>query len=234
MRKKLIAFAMLGCIALAPSAHAFDPTALLNALRGDSTSTTSGSAPASSSSADESTSSSGGILGAIGGFINNTIANNKFTIDDLVGTWNYTSPAVSFQSDNALKKIGGAGAATAVENKLEPYYTRLGFNKTTLTVAADHSFTMKMGLITLKGTVEKDDAGKLVFSFSAFNKISLGKVAANATKAGSTLNLTFDATRMIELLTKVSSVLNNTTLNALTSLLNSYDGIYMGFKLKKA
>ncbi|MCH5221747.1 MAG: DUF4923 family protein [Muribaculaceae bacterium] len=181
----------------------------------------------------DSKSSSGGLLDAIGGFVNNTIANNKFTIDDLVGSWEYTSPAVSFQSDNALKKIGGAGAATALENKLEPYYKQLGFTKTSLVVEKDHSFVLKMGVLTLKGVVEKDASGMLEFSFSAFGKVSLGKVKANATKAGSTLNLTFDATKMIQLLTKVSSVLNNSTLNTLASLLNSYDGVYMGFKLKK-
>ncbi|MDE5628286.1 MAG: DUF4923 family protein [Muribaculaceae bacterium] len=180
-----------------------------------------------------SSSSSSGILGAIGSFVNNTIANNNFTVDDLTGTWNYQSPAVSFQSDNALKKIGGAGAATALESKIEPYYTRLGFNKTTLTVDADHNFVLKMGVLTLKGTVEKDSDDMLVFSFSAFGKISLGKMKANATKAGSTLNLTFEATKMIEILSKVASVLNNSTLSTLTSLLESYDGVYIGFKLKK-
>ncbi len=181
----------------------------------------------------DNTSSSGGILGTIGSFVNNTIANNRFSIDDLNGTWKYTSPAVSFQSNNALKKIGGAGAATALENKIEPYYTRLGFNKTTLTVDADHNFVLKMGVLTLKGTVEKDSDDMLVFAFNAFGKISLGKLKANATKAGSTLNLTFEATKMIEILSKVASVLNNTTLTTLTNLLESYDGVYIGFKLKK-
>ncbi|MBD5175437.1 MAG: DUF4923 family protein [Bacteroidales bacterium] len=211
-----------GALMCAPAASAFDPSELLNALKGDSTATTSSDSG-----------KTGGILSTIGGVVGNVLANDKFTVDDLVGTWNYSSPAVSFKSDNALKNIGGAGAATAVEAKLEPYYTRLGFNKTTLTVAEDHSFTMKMGALSLSGTIEKDDSGNLWFNFSAFKKVSLGKVAAHATKAGNTLNLTFDATRMIELLTKVSSVLNSSSLNAVTSLLSSYDGIYMGFKLKR-
>lgn len=219
MRK--IFFSLLAVFALvcAPAASAFDPSQLLNGLRGDTTSTSG--------------STGGGVLDAIGGVVSNVLANDKFSIDDLVGTWNYTSPAVSFKSDNALKNIGGAGAATAVESKLEPYYKRLGFTKTTLVVAEDHSFTMKMGALSLSGTIEKDDSGNLTFNFSAFKKVSLGKVAAHATKAGNTLNLTFDATRMIELLTKVSSVLNMSSLNAITSLLSSYDGIYMGFKLKR-
>lgn len=223
--KKIIISAL--ALAIAASASAFDPKDLLGKLRGDTTSTTS------SGSSDDT--NSGGILGAIGGLISNVTANNKFSVDDIVGTWNYTSPAVSFESDNALMKIGGAGAATAVEDKLSPYYKQLGFNKTVLTVEADHSFTMKLGLLSLKGTIEKDETDNgLVFNFSAFGKISLGKVKAHATKSGSTLNLTFDATRLIEILTKISSKLNINTLKTVTSLLDNYDGIYMGFKLKKA
>ena len=222
--KKLFSLAIAMLAASAISASAFDPKDLLNGLGGGS----------SDKSETTDSKSSSGLLDALGGFVNNVTANSKFTVDDLVGSWSYTSPAVSFQSENALKNIGGAGAATAVESKLEPYYTKLGFNKTTLTVAEDHTFTLKMGVLTLKGTVEKESKdSELVFNFNAFGKISLGKVNAHATKSGSTLNLTFDATRMVQILTKVSSVLNSTAVNTLASLLNSYDGIYMGFKLKK-
>lgn len=170
-------------------------------------------------------------LGALGSLINNVAANSNFSVDDLVGTWTYKSPSVTFESENALKKVGGAGAATIVEGKLEPYYKKLGFNKTTLTVDAQHNFTMKLGVLTLTGVVEKNGK-QLVFNFSAFKKIPLGKVNANATKSGNQLNLTFDATKLINILTKVSSKLNISTLNSITSLLDSYDGIFMGFKLQ--
>lgn len=171
-------------------------------------------------------------LGALGNFINNTIANNNFSIDDLTGSWQYTSPAVSFQSDNALQSIGGAAAATAIENQLDPYYKRLGFNRSSLEVAADHTFTLKLGLISLKGTVEKNSDDMLEFSFNAFGRVPLGKLTANATKSGDTLNLTFDATKFVNILSKVAGSLNNTSLTALTNMLNSYDGIFIGFKMR--
>lgn len=221
--KKIILSALAASVAA--SASAFDPKDILGnlgKLNGDTTTTTGDSQ------------STGGVLGSLGSLIGNVVANNKFSIDDLVGTWSYSSPAVSFQSENALMKIGGAGAATAVENQLAPYYQRLGFTNTSLTVDADHNFTLKMGLLVLKGTVEKDEEDNgLVFNFNAFGKISLGKVKANATKAGKTLNLTFDATRLIQMLTKISSKLNIKTLSTLSTILNNYDGIYIGYKLKQ-
>ena len=189
-------------------AKAVDPLDILRGLSGKNDSTSQGSG-----------------LGAIG--------NNKFTVDDLVGTWSYTGPAVSFDSENALKNIGGAAAATAVEAKLEPYYKRLGFTRTTLTVNEDHSFEMKMGVIQFKGTIEKTDDGNLRFNFSALGR-TLGSVAAHATKSGNTLNITFDATKMVQMLTKISSMLSSSTLKTLSTLLNSYDGIYMGFKMKQS
>lgn len=181
------------------------------------------------SSADD---NSDGILGALGSFIGNMTANKNFTVDDIAGQWSYSSPAVSFKSENALKNVGGAAAATAVENKLAPYYKTLGFTRTTLTIAKDHTFSMKMGIIPLKGTVEKTEDGRLEFTFTGITGRSIGKVDAAATKSGSTLNLTFDATKFINILTSVAGKLNISTLNTLASLLNGYDGIYMGFRLK--
>ncbi|MDE6526602.1 MAG: DUF4923 family protein, partial [Muribaculaceae bacterium] len=210
---KHLFFSLIVALTLgAGSASAFDPKDLLNSLGGKSS--------------DDGNSSSGGVLDALGGIVSNVTANNKFSVDDLVGTWNYTAPAVSFESDNALKKVGGAAAATAVEAKLEPYYTKLGLTATVLEVAADHTFVMKLGKIQLKGSVEKDEENNLVFSFSAFGKISLGKMKAHATKSGSTLNLTFDATKLVQILTKVSSAVNVKTLTTLSQLLSSYEGIY--------
>lgn len=171
---------------------------------------------------------------AIGNFINNTIANNKFTIDDLTGDWKYKSPAVSFESGNVLQDIGGSAAATALEGQLDPYYRRLGFNRTTLSVDAEHNFTLKLGLVTLKGKIDKDEDNRLLFSFNAFGRVPLGTLAANATKAGDVVNVTFDAEKLINILNKVSGTLNNATLTTLTNLLNSYDGVFIGFKFNRA
>ena len=196
------------------NAQAFDPKDILNGLGGGGK-------------------GGSGVADAIGGFINNAVANDKFSVDDLVGTWDYSSPAVSFKSENTLKNIGGAGAATALESKLTPYYTRIGLTKMQLVVAEDHSFTMKLGVATLKGKIEKSETEGLVFNFNILGKVKLGKVKANATKAGNTLNLTFDVKRFVEVLTKVASVAKVSSISSLAELLGSYDGIYMGFKLKR-
>lgn len=181
----------------------------------------------------QSSQSGDSTLGQIGDFISNMTASSDINLDDLAGTWNYSSPAVSFQSDNALQKIGGATAATALENKLAPYYKTAGVTNLVMTVAEDHSFSMKMRLATVNGVIEKDESGKLIFNFKALNKINLGKVEAMATKSGETLNLTFDVSRLISIVEKVAAISKDSTFQTLSTILSSYDGIFAGFKLKR-
>jgi hypothetical protein len=219
MFKKIILAVVL--LAGTFSASAFDIKDLLK-----------GSSNSSSSSSQSSSSTASNILNQISSAVSNYTASSNFDVNDLVGTWKYSSPAVAFKSESALSNIGGAAAATTVENKLKTYYNKLGANNVVLTVNSDLSFTMKMKFGSLTGTISKE-SDQLYFNFAAFGKYSIGKVGSIATKSGSTLNLTFDASKLISILKKVSSIANNSSLTAATTLLSTYDGIYVGFKLKK-
>ncbi|MDE7472029.1 MAG: DUF4923 family protein, partial [Muribaculaceae bacterium] len=102
-------------------------------------------------------------LGSLIGGIANLLGKTDVTIADLEGTWDYSKPAVAFQSDNLLKKAGGAAAAGVIEDKLAPYYEKAGLTSMKLTIAADSTFTMKLKMTSLKGTLAKDDDGNFVF-----------------------------------------------------------------------
>ena len=177
----------------------------------------------------------GNPLDALGGIVSSLTSTSKFEISDIVGTWEYQSPAVSFKSDAALSKIGGVAASTALEEKLVSYYNTAGLNTLVLTVNSDDTFSMKIKGINLSGTISKDDdAGSLTFNFSAFGKIGIGKVSAMAEKSAiGTLTLTFDATMLIKIVDKVSALSNISSIKSLSSLLSNYDGLYVGARLKK-
>ncbi len=174
-------------------------------------------------------------LDALGGLVSSLTSTSKFEVSDLKGTWSYQSPAVSFKSENTLNKIGGVAASATIENQIRPYYERLGLNTLTLTVDADANFAMKIKGVTLKGTIAKEsDEGALTFSFNALGKKSLGKISAQATKSATNeLSLTFDVSRAIAIADKVASVAKMESLQTVTNILKSYDGIYAGAKLKK-
>lgn len=186
-----------------------------------------------SATGTDTTTTTSAAQSGLGSILGGLLGTSNFDAKDLVGTWKYTGPAVTLDSDNALKKIGGAAATAAIEKKIEPYYKRAGVTNLVFTVDEELNFTMKMGLGVAKGTIEKDENGQLIFNFKAFKKVNLGKVKANAIKTGSSLSLTFDVSRLKQVVDKVSSLAGNTTIKSLSSILSSYDGIYMGFKLNQ-
>lgn len=180
----------------------------------------------SSSSSSSSSSTLGNILG-------NIFASDKVELSQLVGTWKYSGPAVGFQSDDVLKKIGGSAASAAIEKELETYYNKLGLNNLILTIDENANFTLKAKLITFKGVVEKGENGMFIFNIKAFGSVNLGRLEVYTTLSGKTLSLTCDAEKFVALAKKIMSITNNSTLQSVISLLESYDGVTVGFKLRK-
>jgi hypothetical protein len=230
MKKILIVLAAMFIGAAGVQAQSLSD--LLGAIKN---STTSSSPSTSTSTSSQSTASGlSSLLSTLGQTVQNATATTSFSLDDLVGTWKYSSPAVSFDSSDVLKNIGGAAASTQIENKLATYYKKLYLTNVTLTVDSSYNFTMKLKWGSLNGTIAKNDDGTLTFNFSALGAYSYGAINSRATKSGNTLNLTFDAEKLMAMIQAVANYTNNTTLNTATSLLSSYDGIYVGFKLKKS
>lgn len=212
--KKLL-FAIGLCVAVTSfSCHAFD---LKSALK-------KGASQSSSNSSS---------LGTLIGGISNLLGVTDVTIADLQGTWDYAKPAVAFQSDNLLQKAGGAAAAAVVEDKLVPYYQKVGITSMKLVIDADSNFEMKLKRITLKGKLEKNADGNFVFNFQALGQVKIGQITSVISKTGNSIDVTFDASKLITLVTKVATLTGNGTLGTVSSLLNSYDGMNAGFQLNK-
>lgn len=186
------------------------------------------------SSKTDSTKSQSGLGGLLGGLL----STDRLTVESLKGNWSYSSPAVSFRSDNVLMKAGGVAAASSVEKKLEPYYKTIGFNKLTIDIQSDGTFAMKVRGINLKGVITLPEAGdksgaNFIFSFNALGKKQIGSLNAYVTKnAAGEMDVTFDVSKLVALMEKVSSLTGSSTVSSITKLLSSYDGICAGFSLK--
>jgi hypothetical protein len=132
-------------------------------------------------------------------------------------------------------KAGGAAAATTIENKLSPYYKKIGINKMQLTVNADSTFTMKYAKGSLSGTVTAGtESGTLVFQYKALSTIPIGSYTVYVAKSGNTLTLTYDVSKLMTLMNTISSVSGSTSISTINSLLQSYDGLQAGFKMTKS
>lgn len=212
--KKILSI-LLVTFAFATTAHAFD---LKDLLKGASQSSSSDSGNSSTAS-------------AIGNLLGHLLSDDNIETSELVGTWKYSAPAVSFQSENFLQKAGGAAAATSIEEKLSPYYKIAGIDAMELTIEADSTFTMKLKRGTLTGDITKSDDGNFIFNFKVAKKVKIGKMTTYITIAGNTMNIMFDVSKLATLLSKVSAISGNSTIKGVSTLLNSYDGICAGFKV---
>lgn len=171
----------------------------------------------------------------LGTVANNILGSGKVTIADIEGNWDYVEPAVEFKSDNLLKKAGGSVASTTVVNKLRPYYKTIGIDKMTLAVDSAGNFKMTVKKIPLSGEITTGSSDKeFIFNFKAMGKISTGKLNAYISKtATGQIKITFDISRLIDLVETIASVTGNSSAKSISSLLTSYDGLTAGFVLKK-
>lgn len=170
----------------------------------------------------------GNILGNI---VEGVFTKSNLTVEDLVGEYTATGPAVTFKSENFLQKAGGIAGAAAIESKLQPYYQQYGLNNMTLTVDKDANFTMKIKMLSLKGTIIRNDSeGAFDFNFNVMG-IQLGKFTAYIEKSGSNLKLMFDATKLKSFISTVAKLTGNSMAKTLGTILDSYEGACIGWKM---
>ena len=167
----------------------------------------------------------------------------------LEGTWNYSGTACVLESDAALADIGGTIVAEKVEKKLDGYLAKVGVkeNKCSFTFIGNDSCVFKVGKNDISGNYVLDaEQKKIVFYF--YGGLSFTThVAYNVTS----MNIVFDADKLLTLIKTVSSKVASSagsvgtaaegttlgtasaTLGVISSLLDSYDGMMLGMKLKK-
>lgn len=102
-----------------------------------------------------------GAGGALGNIVEGVFTKSDLTVKDIEGEWKADGSAVSFKSDNMLKKAGGIAVAGAVESQLNEYYKKYGLNNAVFTVNPDATFSLGFKKIVLKGTIEVKSKGCL-------------------------------------------------------------------------
>ena len=155
----------------------------------------------------------------------------KSTTTDITGTWQYSGSAISFESDNLLQKAGGAAAAGVAEEKLNEQLEKLGIKKgqMSFTFSADSTFTVQVGSRKLPGTYTFDNANqKINLKFA-----KLLSVNATLKATSSSMDLLFNSDKLLKIIVYISGKSSNSTLQAISSLAESYDGMMLGFSLQK-
>lgn len=160
----------------------------------------------------------------------------KLTAENLAGTWTYVNPAIQLEGDNALKNVAASVASTEMEKKLKEYCAKVGIVEGlfTYTFNKDNTFTSILKGKTLSGTYSLNaDAKTVELHYGKIGKSKLTNMTAHVVLSGDQISLLFNADKLLDFLTKLSSVSQNTTLQAINKLASQYEGMMMGFELKK-
>ena len=174
----------------------------------------------------------GGAGGALSNIVEGVFTKTDLTVEDIAGEWTSTGSAVSFQSDNFLKKAGGSAAAGAVESKLDEYYSKFGLTGATLDIDKEGNFTLTIKKLPLKGTLSVKDKGIFHFVFNAGGMMKLGSMTAYVEKTPTGLNVMFDADKIKKIMTLAATLSGSKMVSTADKLLKEYDGICIGFKMK--
>lgn len=215
------------------------------------TTTTAAATTSNSATSTSTTSNAGssivGILGAvmggssnssssagssiINGILNNVIGSGTFSKQDLCAhTWKYSKPGCAFTSENLLAQAGGEIAANKVEEKLGEYYSKFGFSgsNTYFTFNTDGTFAAKIDGKSWQGNYTFDEKTHaiqmkgLILSMSGY-----------ATKTANGISLLFDQKKLLNLIKTIGSLKGSSTLSALGTIANNYDGMRVGFEMTK-
>lgn len=211
------------------------------------TSATTSNAVASTSATSNAGSAVAGILGAvlggnsnssssagssiINGILNNVIGSGTFSKQDLCAhTWKYSKPGCAFTSENLLAQAGGEIAANKVEEKLSEYYSKFGFSSsnTYFTFKTDGTFAAKIDGKSWQGNYTFDEKTHaiqmkgLILSMSGY-----------ATKTANGISLLFDQKKLLNLIKTMGALKGSSTLSAIGTIANNYDGMRVGFEMTK-
>lgn len=150
---------------------------------------------------------------------------------DMTGTWTYIGSAVEFESDNLLKKAGGAAAASIAETKLDEQLAKMGITngQVSFTFNTDSTFTSTIGKRSMSGTYSYDASTSHV----KLKYLKLLNMDAKVNCSSSSMELLFNSDKLLKLITFLSSKSSSATIKTVSSLADSYDGMMLGFELKK-
>lgn len=194
-----------------------------------STSTSVDATTGATTSATAATTTSIGSI--ISGLLNNVIGSGTFSKADLCAhTWKYSKPGCAFTSENLLAKAGGEIAASKVEEKLSTYYNKFGFSSsnTQFAFTTDGNFSAQIDGKPWQGNYTFDEKTHAIHL-----KGLLLSASGYATKTTNGISLLFDQKKLLNLIKMLSTFKGSSTLSAVGTIANSYDGMRVGFEMTK-
>ena len=162
-----------------------------------------------------------------------TVVGDKATTEaSLIGTWVYVGPDCQLKGDDILKNIGGDTAGAEVEKKMQPIYEKAGLNTIQYTFNEDKTCSYTIKGKKVEGTYVFDSEAKTITVKAG--KLGL-KTTAHIVTLGDNMSFVFDADKILSVVKTITGAASslNTSASTVNKLLEQFDGMLIGFELKK-
>ena len=168
----------------------------------------------------------------LSGVVQTVVGDKATTETSLIGTWSYVGPDCQLKGDDILKNIGGVAAGEEVEKKMEALYVKTGLNTIQYTFNEDNTCSYTIKGKKVDGTYEFDPEAKTVTIKTGRFGV---KTVANVVTLGSNMSFVFEASKVLSVVKTITGVASavNTTASAINQLIEQFDGMMIGFELKK-
>ena len=149
----------------------------------------------------------------------------------LQGQWTYSGPSVDVSGKNVLSSLGKPIAKGKLKKKLKNAYKKIGLNKARPQFSFNEDGTCRIKLLgaSMKGTYNYNPSQEKITI--KWHGVPLN---ANLRRDGKKkLHITFEADKFLSLLSLAGRFTDNSAIKAVSTLLDNYEDVMVGFELKK-
>lgn len=168
----------------------------------------------------------------LSGIAKNVVGDKATSEMSIIGTWVYVGPDCQLKGDDILKNFGGDAAGEEVEKKMQPIYEKAGLNTIQYTFNEDKTCSYTIKGKKVEGTYVFDSEAKTITVKAG--KLGL-KTTAHIVTLGDNMSFVFDADKILSVVKTITGAASslNTSASTVNKLLEQFDGMLIGFELKK-
>ena len=168
----------------------------------------------------------------LSGAVKQVVGDKATTETSLIGTWTYVGPDCQLKGDDLLKNIGGDAAGVELEKKMVSIYEKAGLNTIQYTFNEDKTCSYTIKGKKVEGTYVFDPEAKTITIQAGRLKV---KTIAHVVTLGSNMSFVFDANKIFSVVKTITGATSslNASASAINKLLEEFDGMMVGFELKK-
>lgn len=168
----------------------------------------------------------------LSGIAKNVVGDKATSEMSIIGTWVYVGPDCQLKGDDILKNFGGDAAGEEVEKKMLPIYEKAGLNSIQYTFNKDKTCSYTLKGKKVDGTYEFNAEAKTI----TIRTEKLGvKITANVVTLGENMSFLFEADKVLSVVKTITGVAAklNASASSINQLASQFDGLLIGFELKK-